>query len=119
MFDEDRCDTLLFDDAQGFFDLIHNHGREAFIWLIKQKHLDVACKCACDGEHLLFTTRERNTLLFAALFEAREELIKTIKRPADGRSNLGKLQVFLNCQAGNDAAVFWHKANTRLSRLVA
>ena len=75
MLNQNRGDPLGFNDAQGLCDLVDDHGGEALIGFIEQQHFDVTRQRPGDREHLLLTTRERHTLLFAPLQHTQQKIV--------------------------------------------
>jgi len=99
------CHALFLDVNQSLLNLIYDDRSKTLIGFIKQQNLDVASKGAGNGQHLLLAARKCDALLFAPLAKSRKQLIQTLDGPADGGGDLRQLQIFLDREAGDDAAI--------------
>ncbi len=67
----------------------------------------------------MLSTGKGYALLRAALAKAGKEVVKTLKRPANRRRDLRKLQVFFDRQAWNDAAIFGNQTQASNRSFIA
>ena len=74
---------------------------------------------AAQGQHLLLAAREHAGLVVLPLFEAGEQAVHVLKRPAAllVASFLPQHQVLVHCQRGENVAVFGHIAQAKFGNL--
>src|SRR5439155_17971137 len=78
---------------------------EALGRLVEQQHARPGAQDAPDGEHLLLAARELGALAAQPLLEVREQLVDLRERHAAAADLRGQQQVFLDVEAGEDAAL--------------
>ena len=77
-----RCGQVLFDQenrlpcrrqlAANAHEVLHDHWRQPFKWLVEQDDLRVADQCPGNRQHLLLAARQIRSAAEATLFEAQE-----------------------------------------------
>ncbi len=74
LLDEQNCETLLLEQADGLADLLDDDWGKALGWLREQQKPGAGAQDTADGEHLLLTARQFCTLARQALLKIGKQL---------------------------------------------
>jgi len=122
LLDQKNSDTCLPYVAQASEKLLAQQRRETQRGLIE--HQDLWCRhhCACNCNHLLFTTRHRADNLTSTFEQLRKKRMNDFHVPAflpSGRTRVGSQnQVFPNCQFPEDTPALRDKSHALLDNPV-
>src|SRR5215472_11319640 len=115
LFDQQDGEPLLLEGTNGAADLLNDHRRKALGRLVEQQKLGASAQNASDRQHLLLASGQFGALAVEALSNVGKQLEDACKSEAAG-SDLGRQQqVFLDIEAGKDAALLRTQRNAGAS----
>src|SRR5947209_11388591 len=105
LLDQEDGKALLLERANGAADLLDDDRREPFGRLVEQQHTRAGAQDAPDCQHLLLSARELGALAAQPLLEIWKQDEDLLDAQTPGLYLRGQIEVFLNVEAGKDAAL--------------
>ena len=106
LLDQEDREALLLQPADHPADLLDDDRRQTLGRLVEQQQGRAGAQHPADRQHLLLAAGELGALAAAALPQVREDRIDLVDRHAARQYHRREQQVFLDVEAGEDAALF-------------